>query len=261
MSLALLGLGLGWNLSLRRRHDRARRARGPVRARTARRLLRPRSRASSAAALALLGGLVYTRRRCRLRSRSRRPRSRPCPALWLVARPVAARAPVPGRVARFRYNPPRRTPVRRFSVYEDLQRQARRDHARLVPRRRRGQDPRPARDPDRRHAARQAQAAVHAARRHRRLRRSSSTRRRSRSRATSSTRRCTTATPAIPAGCASRTLREQLDRRPTEVLRKAVKGMLPKNRLARQQITKLKIYAGPEHPHGPQNPRPLNLEQ
>ncbi len=59
-----------------------------------------------------------------------------------------------------------------------------------------------------------------------------------------------------PGGLKQRTLREQLDRRPTEVLRTAVKGMLPKNRLARQQITKLKIYAGPEHPHGPQNPRP-----
>jgi large subunit ribosomal protein L13 len=64
-----------------------------------------------------------------------------------------------------------------------------------------------------------------------------------------------------PGGLKSRTLREQLGRRPTEVLRGAVKGMLPKNRLARQQLTKLKIYAGPEHPHGPQNPRPLNLEQ
>ena len=59
-----------------------------------------------------------------------------------------------------------------------------------------------------------------------------------------------------PGGLRSRTLREQLDRRPEEVLRAAVKGMLPKNRLARQQITKLKIYAGPEHPHGPQAPEP-----
>jgi large subunit ribosomal protein L13 len=64
-----------------------------------------------------------------------------------------------------------------------------------------------------------------------------------------------------PGGIKSRTLREQLDRRPTEVLRTAVKGMLPKNKLARQQITKLKIYAGPEHPHESQNPQPLNLEQ
>ena len=64
-----------------------------------------------------------------------------------------------------------------------------------------------------------------------------------------------------PGGIRSRTLREQLERRPTEVLRVAVKGMLPKNRLARQQITKLKIYAGPEHPHEAQNPKPLESEQ
>ena len=64
-----------------------------------------------------------------------------------------------------------------------------------------------------------------------------------------------------PGGLRSRTLREQLDRRPTEVIRVAVKGMLPKNRLARQQLTKLKVYAGPEHPHSAQNPKPLNLEQ
>jgi large subunit ribosomal protein L13 len=64
-----------------------------------------------------------------------------------------------------------------------------------------------------------------------------------------------------PGGLRSRTLREQLERRPTEVLRVAVKGMLPKNRLARQQITKLKIYAGPEHPHEAQNPKPLESGQ
>jgi large subunit ribosomal protein L13 len=60
-----------------------------------------------------------------------------------------------------------------------------------------------------------------------------------------------------PGGLRVRTLREQLDRQPTEVLRKAVKGMLPRNRLARRQITKLKVYAGPQHPHEAQNPRPL----
>jgi large subunit ribosomal protein L13 len=54
-----------------------------------------------------------------------------------------------------------------------------------------------------------------------------------------------------------RTFAEELERRPTEVLRKAVKGMLPRNRLARQQINKLKIYAGPEHPHVAQNPQDL----
>jgi large subunit ribosomal protein L13 len=63
-----------------------------------------------------------------------------------------------------------------------------------------------------------------------------------------------------PGGLRSRTLREQLDRQPAEVLRKAVKGMLPRNRLSRAQLTKLKIYAGPEHPHEAQAPKPLNLE-
>jgi large subunit ribosomal protein L13 len=62
-----------------------------------------------------------------------------------------------------------------------------------------------------------------------------------------------------PGGLRSRTLREQLDRRPTEVIRKAVKGMLPKNRLARQQLNKLKVYAGPEHPHQAQAPQPLEV--
>jgi large subunit ribosomal protein L13 len=64
-----------------------------------------------------------------------------------------------------------------------------------------------------------------------------------------------------PGGLRSRTLREQLDRRPTEVIRTAVRGMLPKNRLARKQLVKLKVYTGPEHPHESQNPKPLNLEQ
>jgi len=47
-----------------------------------------------------------------------------------------------------------------------------------------------------------------------------------------------------------------LERKPTEILRKAVYGMMPKTRLARQQFRKLKIYAGPEHPHEAQNPQP-----
>ena len=64
-----------------------------------------------------------------------------------------------------------------------------------------------------------------------------------------------------PGGLKERTLREQLDRRPTEVLRTAVRGMLPKNRLSRKQLTKLKVYAGPEHPHTSQNPKPLEVEQ
>ncbi len=63
-----------------------------------------------------------------------------------------------------------------------------------------------------------------------------------------------------PGGLRQRTLREQLERRPTEVLRKAVRGMLPRNRLARQQLTKLKVYAGPDHPHEAQQPEPMRLE-
>ena len=78
---------------------------------------------------------------------------------------------------------------------------------------------------------------------------------------TSSTRRCTTATPAIPAGSRAGRCASSSSAGPTEVIRSAVRGMLPKNRLARQQLTKLKVYAGPNHPHAPQNPRPLNLEQ
>jgi large subunit ribosomal protein L13 len=62
-----------------------------------------------------------------------------------------------------------------------------------------------------------------------------------------------------PGGLRERSLRVQLERQPTEVLRKAVKGMLPRNRLARQQLTKLKIYAGPEHPHEAQAPTPLEV--
>jgi large subunit ribosomal protein L13 len=63
-----------------------------------------------------------------------------------------------------------------------------------------------------------------------------------------------------PGGLRARPLGEQLERRPTEVIRKAVKGMLPRNRLARQQLTKLKVYAGAEHPHEAQKPEPLPLE-
>jgi large subunit ribosomal protein L13 len=63
-----------------------------------------------------------------------------------------------------------------------------------------------------------------------------------------------------PGGIKSRTLQEMLDRRPEEVIRIAVKGMLPRNRLARKQITKLKVYAGPEHPHIAQKPEALEIK-
>jgi large subunit ribosomal protein L13 len=62
-----------------------------------------------------------------------------------------------------------------------------------------------------------------------------------------------------PGGIKSRTLAEMLDRRPEEVIRKAVKGMLPRNRLARKQLTKLKVYAGPDHPHAAQKPQPMEI--
>ncbi len=62
-----------------------------------------------------------------------------------------------------------------------------------------------------------------------------------------------------PGGLKERTLQEMLDRRPEEVIRIAVKGMLPRNRLARKQITKLKVYAGPEHPHVAQKPTPMEI--
>jgi large subunit ribosomal protein L13 len=60
-----------------------------------------------------------------------------------------------------------------------------------------------------------------------------------------------------PGGLRTRTLQEMLDRRPEEVIRLAVKGMLPRNRLGRQQLRKLKVYAGPDHPHQAQQPKPF----
>ena len=63
-----------------------------------------------------------------------------------------------------------------------------------------------------------------------------------------------------PGGIRSRTLGDLLEQRPEEVIRKAVKGMLPRNRLARQQLRKLKVYAGPEHPHQAQKPEQLEIE-
>jgi large subunit ribosomal protein L13 len=63
-----------------------------------------------------------------------------------------------------------------------------------------------------------------------------------------------------PGGLRSRTFEEMIDRRPEEIIRLAVKGMLPRNRLARKQITKLKVYAGPEHPHVAQKPQQMEIE-
>ena len=63
----------------------------------------------------------------------------------------------------------------------------------------------------------------------------------------------------FPGGLKSRTLNDMLERRPEEVIRLAVKGMLPRNRLGRKQLTKLKVYAGPDHPHAAQQPQPMAL--
>lgn len=63
-----------------------------------------------------------------------------------------------------------------------------------------------------------------------------------------------------PGGLKTRTFAEMIERRPEEPIRLAVKGMLPRNRLARAQLRKLKIYAGPEHPHAAQQPKPMEIE-
>ena len=60
-----------------------------------------------------------------------------------------------------------------------------------------------------------------------------------------------------PGGYKEETLGHLLGRRPEEVFRRAVKGMLPHNRLGAKQLRKLKIYAGPDHPHQAQQPEPL----
>jgi large subunit ribosomal protein L13 len=62
-----------------------------------------------------------------------------------------------------------------------------------------------------------------------------------------------------PGGLRSRTLGDMLERQPEEVIRKAVRGMLPRTRLGRKQLTKLKVYAGPDHPHAAQQPQPMEV--
>ena len=61
----------------------------------------------------------------------------------------------------------------------------------------------------------------------------------------------------FPGGYKEETLGQLLERRPEEVIRRAVKGMLPRNRLGVQQLRKLKVYAGTDHPHQAQRPEPL----
>lgn len=62
-----------------------------------------------------------------------------------------------------------------------------------------------------------------------------------------------------PGGMKSVTLRRQLEIHPDRVINTAVKGMLPRGPLGRQMFRKLKVYAGPEHPHQAQQPEPLEL--
>ena len=63
-----------------------------------------------------------------------------------------------------------------------------------------------------------------------------------------------------PGGLRSRTYRELLDTRPEETVRRAVKGMLPRGPLGHAMLRKLKVYAGPTHPHQAQQPKPLALD-
>jgi large subunit ribosomal protein L13 len=62
-------------------------------------------------------------------------------------------------------------------------------------------------------------------------------------------------------GLKERTFREQLQRHPDEIIKQAVRGMLPHNRLGRKIIKKLKVYAGSEHPHQAQQPQVLELRR
>jgi large subunit ribosomal protein L13 len=64
-----------------------------------------------------------------------------------------------------------------------------------------------------------------------------------------------------PGGLRRTNYEDLLARRPDRAIELAVKGMLPHNRLGRQQIKKLKVYAGPEHPHAAQQPTPFEIKQ
>jgi large subunit ribosomal protein L13 len=64
-----------------------------------------------------------------------------------------------------------------------------------------------------------------------------------------------------PGGLKSVSYVDLLDRQPAKAVEKAVRGMLPKNTLGRQMLRKLKVYAGPEHPHRAQQPQPYEITQ
>jgi len=63
----------------------------------------------------------------------------------------------------------------------------------------------------------------------------------------------------FPGGLKTSTYAESHARKPEETIRRAIRGMIPKNRLGRQMLTKLKVYAGPHHPHSAQMPEPLDI--
>ena len=64
-----------------------------------------------------------------------------------------------------------------------------------------------------------------------------------------------------PGGLRASSLRQLRETYPDRVIKNAVRGMLPKNRLGRQIMGKLKVYAGSEHPHAAQNPQPLDIRK
>jgi large subunit ribosomal protein L13 len=64
-----------------------------------------------------------------------------------------------------------------------------------------------------------------------------------------------------PGGLSRRTVGELLETKPERVVELAVKGMLPKNSIGRAQLKKLKVYAGPDHPHAAQKPQPFEIKQ
>ncbi len=64
-----------------------------------------------------------------------------------------------------------------------------------------------------------------------------------------------------PGGIKSESFAELLGRKPADAVRRSVKGMLPKGPLGRQQMTKLKVYAGPDHPHAAQSPQPFQIKR
>ncbi len=64
-----------------------------------------------------------------------------------------------------------------------------------------------------------------------------------------------------PGGLKAETAKERMEKKPEEIMRSAVWGMLPKNRLGRTLIKKLKVYRGPKHPHEAQKPEPLTTKE